>query len=405
MNNSMLEVIARVLREYEDALENMYRTNAILLDLSPEMVKERILVRSFVEIDGYNALKNASAYPLEEKKLLEILIETFSVERAAALWVVRLFGVAMGFLKESELPDTTNEAVKARIMRTASSYISGQVAIGKKHVAAVSPDGMVFAGGDNSEFQCDVVGWEDIVAVAAGEAHTLGLRADGTVLATGSNIYDECDVGHLTNVKAIYAFGGDSICVFDDGTATAFGRSKLNLSSFSDILSIARYPEGVVGIKSDGTLSLACNITDDDAALEISWLLSCHDVIQVISTYNNGCIILGKDKRIYKDNQPANYFAQWTNILSIVDLADSFAILRSDGTVRVLSYERDKPRPDTEADKWSNIVAIYGGFKRLLGLTKDGNLLVAYTHQGWLWSHQAMKMDYVSNWLPVGVFE
>jgi len=400
----MPEIIARVLREHGDVLENMHRTNAILLDLAPDMPRERILVRNFVEADGYNALKNTTAYPLTEKKLIQNLIDTFSMERAAALWIVRLFGVALGHLEESELPSDEKDA-KAQLERTAASYLGGQVSIGKKHVVAISADGTVFAGGDNSEFQCDVAGWEDIVAVAAGEAHTLGLRADGRVLATGSNVYDECDVGHLTSIRAVYAFGNDSICVCNDGTAVAFGRSKYDLSTFSEIIGIARYPEGLVGIKSDGKLSVVGNITDDEAAKEIAWLLSCHDVTQVISTYNSGCVILGKDKRIYKNNQPSNYFTQWNNVISIVDLADSFAILRGDGTVRVLSYERDKPRPETPADKWADIVAIFGGFKRLLGLTKNGSLLIAYTHQGWLWSHQAMKMDYVSNWYPVGACE
>jgi hypothetical protein len=397
----MLEIIARVLREYESVLENMHRTNAILLDLAPNMPRERILVRNFVEADGYNALKNAQEnFALAEKKLVQILIDTFSTERTAAQWVVRLFGVALEQLDENEF---LNAKEKPKLERTAASYLSGQAAIGKKHAAAVSIDGTVFADGDNSEFQCDVHGWEDIVAVAAGEAHTLGLRADGKVFATGSNVFDECDVNHLENVRAIYAFGNDSICVLENGTALAFGRSKFDLTTFSDIIAVARYPDGLIGIKKDGTLSVVGNISDDDAAKEIAWLLSCHDVTQVISTYNSGCVILGKDMRIYKNNQPANYFTQWNNIVSIVDLADSFAILRTDGTVRVLSYERDKPRPETTADKWQDIIAIFGGFKRLIGLTKDGNLLVAYTHQGWLWSHQAMKMDYVSNWYPVGV--
>ncbi|MCL1862532.1 MAG: hypothetical protein FWF78_03080 [Defluviitaleaceae bacterium] len=403
MNDSMLDVIARVLRDHGDALENTNRTNAILLDLLPEMPKERILVRNFVEADGYHTMTNSS-YPLAEKKLIDNLISTFCMERAAALWVVRLFGVALGFLEKDALPSDENDA-QARLERVSSAYLQGQVAIGKKHVAAISADGTVFASGDNIDFQCDVIGWKDIVAVAAGEAHTLGLRVDGKVLATGANAFDECDVSDLSGVRSVYAFGHDSVCVMNDGTAVAIGKSGLDLSSFSDIVSVARYPEGIIGVKADGTLMLAANITDDDAAHEISWLLACNDVTQVISTYNSGCVILGRDGRIYKDNQPANYFAQWSNIISIVDLADSFAVLRGDGTVRVLSYERDKPRPDTEADRWSDIVAIYGGYKRLLGLTKDGTLHVAYTHQGWLWSNQNMKMDYVKNWYPVGVCE
>lgn len=402
MANSMPEIIARVLREYGDVLDNMHRTNAILLDLAPDMPRERILARSFVEIGGVGTLRTTpeNSYALTEKKLAQSLVDTFSMDKGAALWVVRLFGVAMGLAEE--LPE---DDARPRIVRVAASYSQGIVSIGKKHVAAVSPDGTVFAGGDNSEFQCDVAGWEDIVAVAAGDAHTLGLRADGRVLATGTNAFDECDVGHLSDVRAIFAVGNDSVCVLRDGTAVAFGRSKLDLSTFSNITAVARYPDGLIGLRKDGGLSVVGNISDDHAAQEIAWLLQCHDVLQVIATYNDGCVILGKDKRIYKNNQPANYFAQWSNIVSIADLADSFAVLREDGTVRVLPYERDKPRPETPADKWQDIAAIFGGYKRLIGLTKDGSLLVAYTHQGWLWSNQGMKMDYVAAWHPVGAAE
>jgi len=404
----MLDIIVRILRDYPETLENMHRVNAILLDLAPDLPRERILVRSFVELDGTTALRNAEAYPLEEKKLVQGMIDTFSMEKTAALWAVRLFGVAMGLIGEENLLSLSaddEQATGKPVQRVSASYLHGQVSIGKKHVAAVGADGTVFSGGDNTDFQCDTSGWHDIVAVATGEAHTLGLRADGIVLATGANAFDECDVGHLTGVKAVYAFGYDSVCVLADGTAEAVGRSKWDLSTFSDIVGIAKYPEGLIGVKSDGTLSLVGYITEDDAAQEIAWLLSCHDVKQVISTYNSGSIILGKDGRIYKSNMPENYFTQWRDIKSIVDLADSFAVLRTDGTVRVLSYERDKPRPDTEADKWTNISAIFGGYKRLLGLTKDGNLRIAYTHQGWLWANASMKMDYVSNWYPVGACE
>ena len=404
------EIIARILCDYPEAFENMYRTNAILLDLAPQSPRERILARSFIEIGGLQALQNAAAYPLEEKKLTDSLISTFAMERAAAFWVVRLFAVAMGLISaEKARGMNAMEQQKAQAIsdgvNVKANFLQAQVSIGKKHVVALSADNTVFAGGDGTEFQCDTHGWRDIVAVAAGDAHTLGLRADGTVLATGTNAFDECDVGHLKNVKAIAAFGNDSFCVFADGTAQAFGRTRLDLSTYENITHVARYPDGLIGIRADGTIALVGSITDDEAAAEIAWLLSCHDVEQAISTYNSGCVILGRDKRIYKSNQPANYFAQWQNVIAIVDLSDCFAILRGDGTVRVLSYERDKPRPDTVVDKWRDIVAIFGGYKRLLGLDKHGNLHIAYTHQGWLWSNQGMKMDYVTSWYPVGVFD
>lgn len=397
----MLDIIIRIINDYgDDILGNMQRTNAILLDLAPVMRRERILVRSFVELDGYNTIKTSyTSYALSEKKLVQSLIETFCMERSAAVWVVRLFAVALGYVETLHFHKVGE---RTAIQITTNGYLQGQVAIGKGHAIAVCVDGTVFVGGDNSEYQCDVTHWRDIVAVAAGDAHTLGLRTDGTVVAVGSNAFDQCDISHLTDVKAIFAFGHDSICVLKDGTSISTGRSKWDLSAFNEILSIAPYPEGIIGIKEDGTLTLAGYITEEEMQNEIAWLLECKDVAQVISTHINGSIIRTKSGRIYKSNQPNNYFTQWRDVVSIVNLADGFALLSEDGTVRVLPYERNQPRIVTDADNWKNIIAIYGGYKRLLGLSKDGNVYVAYTHQGWLWNNKSMEMNYVTDWFPVG---
>ena len=400
----MLDIIKRILHDYGDgALENMQRANAILLDLAPDMRRERILIRSFVELDGYGVLKSsAESYQLAEKKLVQGLVETFAMERTAALWVVRLFASAMGYLDEGDISENTPASETAARM-TAEECPQGQVAIGKSHVVAVSSDGTVFAGGDNSDYQCDVVRFRDIVAVAAGDNHTLGLRADGTVLAAGSNAFDQCDINDLTGVAGVYAFGFDSVCVMKDGTAVSVGRSKWDLSFFADIVSVAPYPEGIIGIKKDGTIVLAAYAAEDEIIHEKTWLLSRTDVSHVVSTYVNGSIVLTRAGKLFKSGMPDNYFAQWSGVASIVNLSDGFAVLLKDGTVRVLPYERDLPRIATTADNWRDITAIYGWYKRLIGLSADGGLHVAYTHLGWLWSNKAMAMDYVTGWYPVGV--
>ena len=404
----MLGVLKRIFENYgDDFFHNMHRTNAILLDLAPGLNRERILVRSFIEIDGYRTLKSAGqipAYTLVEKRLTQTLAETFSMERAAAMWVVRLFAMVLGLLPEAEIPLAFGEEtpMPGGALFFSKPYIHGQIAMGMAHAAAVSVDGTVFAGGANRDFQCDVSGWRDIVAVAAGDAHTLGLRANGTVLAAGSNAYDQCDVSHLTGVKAIYAFGYDSVCVLADGTCVAVGGSKWDVSDFTDISSVALYPEGVVGIKTDGTLAITGYTGEDESNLEKEWMLNQKDAAQIITTYMEGIILLSKDGRLYKSNQPGNYFAQWRDIRAITGVRDGFAALSSDGTVRVLPFDRSKPRIATEADDWRDITAICGGYKRLMGLTRDGRVLAATTDVGWLWGNKAMAMDYVNSWYPVG---
>jgi hypothetical protein len=421
MNNEMLDVITRIINDYGTQIfEDIRKTNAILLDLAPSMKRERMLVRSFIELDGFNTLKTlgATSYLLAEKKLVNNLIDTFAMEKSAALWAVRLFGVALGHIPPDETPikmpkksDAAEIPIPSDSKGRASSlsgerYLSGQVAIGRNHVIAVSADRMVVARGANESFQCDISGWRgDIISVAAGDTHSLGLKTDGTVLVAGSNAYDQCDVGTFTNVRAIYAFGHDSVCVKADGTAVAVGRSKWDLSAFTNIVSLARYPEGVIGIRDDGKLCLAGYMTDEDMVHENAWLLAQKDVSQVISTYVNGSFVLTNEGKLYKSGEPENYFAPWRDLVSIVDLSDSFAVLNKNGTVRIIPYNRERPRLVTVADKWRNVATIYGGYKRLIGLTIDGTLLVAYTDPAWIAKNMSMAIDYVTNWYPMGVWE
>jgi hypothetical protein len=322
------------------------------------------------------------------------------LEKSAALWVVRLFGTALGKIEEIEW----SESASSNITSFSLPYPQGQVAMGKTHVAAVMADGTVIAGGTDDVFQCNVSAWRDMVAVAAGDAHTLGLKADGTVLAAGSNAFDQCDVVRLSEVVGVYAFGHDSVFVFNDGTADSVGRSKWDLSEFNDIVSVTQYPEGVIGIRTDGTLALACYAGDEDMQREREWLLAQTDVVQVISTYINGSIALKKDGRLYKSGEPDNYFAQWRDVVSIANVTDGFAILCADGTVRMLSYDRTKPRISSNADNWQNIKAIFGGYRRVIGLTHDARLVSASTNLGWLWQNKAMNIDFVADWYPVSAY-
>jgi hypothetical protein len=86
----------------------------------------------------------------------------------------------------------------------------------------------------------------------------------------------------------------------------------------------------------------------------------------------------------------------------MVDLSDSFAVLRKDGTVRVLPYNREQTHKTCEAEAWANITAIYGRYKRLIGLTADGQLLSDCTDAEWL--KRNGSFDFVKNWYPVKTY-
>ena len=61
-------------------------------------------------------------------------------------------------------------------------------------------DGTVVATGENSDGQCDVEEWEDIIAISASGNYTVGLKSDGTVVAAGDDDCCVCAV-NLYNIK------------------------------------------------------------------------------------------------------------------------------------------------------------------------------------------------------------
>ena len=392
MNMDFLALIKNLIQNYDqDVLTNATKANSILLDLALNYPKERILARNFVEAGGYTLLRKSEGdYIIAAGSIKKRLLEDFSVEAAAADWIIDIFLAAMDFEQReiSPLPPASQYPQGAFKGRSQS------VAIGIAHHAAVLTDGTVASGGDNKFLQCDTAAWEHISSIACGDAHTVGLNSAGRVITAGRNNHDQCHVGDLQDIASIYAFGDDTICVGSDGFAHAVGKSGLNLSLFEDIKSIAWHPEGVYGIKNDGRVQMSSAGWEEE-----EWAAALTDVSQIISTYIRGSLVLKKDGRIYKLGEPDGYFAQLRDIVSIVDLSDGFAVLRKDGTVRVLPYERDEPRKDFAADTWKDITAIYGKYKRLIGLTTEGRLLVACADGDWI--RRNGSLDYIMDWYPI----
>ena len=74
------------------------------------------------------------------------------------------------------------------------------VAAGAYHTVGLKRDGTVVAVGKNTEGQCTVSGWTDIVAVAAGAGYTVGLKRDGSVVAVGENGLGQCYVSGWSDI-------------------------------------------------------------------------------------------------------------------------------------------------------------------------------------------------------------
>ena len=104
---------------------------------------------------------------------------------------------------------------------------------GKGHVVGLTTDGHVIAIGDNSEKQCDVRNWENVIAIAAGDWFTVGLTESGDVLITGDNLpgskYIEYEKWNKwKKIREIAAGYGIILVVTEDGSVDAMGFDEYN---------------------------------------------------------------------------------------------------------------------------------------------------------------------------------
>jgi len=91
------------------------------------------------------------------------------------------------------------------------------------HILGLKKDGTVVAVGDNSEHQCEVEAWNDVVAIAAGRAHSIGLRFDGKVYGAGADNVHQRNVANWKDIVAIAATYDHTIGMKTDATLVAAG--------------------------------------------------------------------------------------------------------------------------------------------------------------------------------------
>ena len=383
---------------------NPSRVYALLLDLlSRDRARERLLVRHFVEAGGFAALQK-SDYTIARNQIRRTLVEDFSLAPDAARWVIETFAAVLGIAED--VPKRILEvSKKSPVVDTVlvpyvdnAELRQGRVAIGKNHAAVVLANGSADARGRNAHLQCDVGSWQGIIAIAAGDAHTVGLQNDGRVVAVGRNDHYQCQVGHWRDIVSVYAFGNATFGIRTDGTVITTD-TELDLH-FTDVAQLAWHPEGVLGIRNDGRVVYSLRnmeITDymPQANLrELEWFLSLTDVQHLVTTYTQGSFALRKGD-MYKFGEDPTY-AQ--SVTQMVGLAEGCAVLRTDGTVRILSYDRHKAALPSYANGWRDITALYGHYKVLVGADHHGRLRAVSTDYDWLQSHKGF-LDYFDEWV------
>ena len=220
------------------------------------------------------------------------------------------------------------------------------LSVGSTHTVGLKADGTVLAVGNHASGQCDVSGWEKIVAVSAGKNHTVGLRADGKVLATGYTGNQEayrgqCEVSGWTDVAAVSAGLQHTVGLKTDGTVEAAGANAFGecaVSGWTEIAAISAGTGHTVGLRADGTVAAT--------------------------------VFTGDQKHNFGQCQVSG----WKGIIAVSAGAYHTVGLKADGTVVAVGRNING---QCEVSDWSDIVAVSAGEYHTVGLKADGTLVTA----------------------------
>lgn len=254
---------------------------------------------------------------------------------------------------------------------------------GENHTVILYSDGSVAAIGKNSDGQCNVSSWRDIIQIAAGFNHTVGVRSDGTVVAVGRNTDGQCNVGSWGNIVQVAAGEAHTLGLRSDGTVVAVGRNTDNqcrVDRWSGITQISAGKVNSYGLTVGGQVIARGAYTN----LEDFHVGGWQDVISVVSGtgYLAGIKadwnVIGVGNNT--DPQGRGFYSDitvdgWRNITQLaVGRCNAFGLTR-DGYVRC-SGRNDFGQMDA-VRTWSNVKYIGAGVNHVIGIRQDGSLVAA----------------------------
>ena len=279
------------------------------------------------------------------------------------------------------------------------------ISAGLNHTVGLMTCGTVIAAGLNTYRQFDTISsWKNVVAVStSGEQVTAALISNGTVVVASQG---QCDCSHWRDIVAISCVSG-VYGLKHDGTIVAVGLNggglgmfrdeNFNTSKWTEVVAISGHPNGLVGLKSNGTVVASA----EDA--RFGGYMKWNDIIEVsasdhhlVGRRKNGTVVAGGILNSHGECNVGN----WKDIVAIsaggynnsVRGTGCFTIgLKSDGTVVAVGANQ---YGQCNVSHWRNIVAVSAGIFHTIGLKSDGTVVAT--------GNTASNACAVSQWRNIG---
>lgn len=253
---------------------------------------------------------------------------------------------------------------------------SYSISAGGYHTVGIESSNMVVAVGHNEFGQCNVSGWQSIIAVSAGKYHTVGLNDDGSVVAVGNNVYGQCNVSDWSDIIAISAGGYHTVGLKRDGSVVAVGDNtsgQCTVSNWKNISFISAGDYHTVGLKDDGTVVAAKNNRGDQCRLSDWKDISC---ISVGGAFTLGLkkdrTLIVKGSHTFPESTFDSYPRKNTIIISAGD--DYLIELLDNGEIEVNGDYNIVNKLYPYNKHYENIIAISAGKNHFVALKDDGTV-------------------------------
>lgn len=287
----------------------------------------------------------------------------------------------------------------------------GMLAGGDDFILSLRADGTVRAAGNNENNQCEVSAWYDVVAVYSSRSTSAGLRKDGTVVIAGDDLNRE--VSSWSGIVDIALDSRYILGLTKDGKVISAGRNDngcCDTGDWENIVSISSAGGISFGVTHDGELLIAG--TEDYYTEELAVMSQWKDIKQIGIIPGDGHFYgLKTDGTVlYTGERHKESLDSWSKISTIVTGENWLAGLKEDGSVVTTSYTY--LGLGDIVSEWSDIVEIAGTFYNMVGLKKDGTLVVArkvksVSGEGWCSIDDILSMNdikqavWVDNYLVV----
>ncbi len=267
------------------------------------------------------------------------------------------------------------------------------------HIVALKNNGTVVATGLNSNGQCDLSDWGDIISVAAGPVISIGLKSDHTVISTsgsaGIDLSEWQDIVYVTAcAKLVIGLKADGTLIYAELREGAVDEviDSFNANRLKDIVAIDGDPDCAEFI----ALTLDNNIVsvyeqDDFGQTKVgSWGSKIIDIdagtIVAVGLTQNGRVEYAGFENTASDAASTitgNTIKGWSDVVRVAAGSSYVVCLKSDGTLTAVDnteiyYDftnRDYAGTQGNVYDWTDVVDVIACKNMTVALRSDGIVL------------------------------